>query len=61
MATQISMMNANLFALAAKYYNDATQWILIAQANGLKDPFVPGQAVLRIPDNTAPTGGLAVQ
>lgn len=61
MATQIIVMNANLFALAAKYYNDATQWIIIAQANRLSDPFVPGQVVLNIPANAAPTGGLPVQ
>lgn len=61
MATQIIVMNANLFALAAKYYNDATQWIVIAQANGLIDPFVQGQMTLVIPAAAVPTGGLPVQ
>lgn len=61
MATKITVMNANLFALAAKYYQDATQWIVIAQANGLKDPFVAGQVTLIIPADAAPTGGLPVQ
>lgn len=61
MAIEITMMNANLFALAAQYYNDATQWVLIALANGLKDPFVPGQVTLIIPANTTSTGGLPVQ
>ena len=61
MATQITLMNANLFALAAQYYGDATQWIIIAQANGLTDPFVPGQITLIIPGNATPTGGLAAQ
>lgn len=61
MATTITVMNANLFALAAQYYQDATQWILIALANGLDDPFVTGPVTLTIPDNTAPTGGLPVQ
>lgn len=61
MATKIIVMNANLFALAARYYNDATQWIVIAQANGLSDPFVAGPVTLIIPANTVPTGGLPVQ
>lgn len=61
MASKITLMNANLFALAAQYYNDATKWILIAQANGLTDPFVFGQVNLIIPANAAPTGGLAAQ
>lgn len=61
MATKVTVMNPNLFALAAKYYNDATQWIVIAQANGLTDPFVAGQITLTIPDNASPTGGLPAQ
>lgn len=61
MATKITVMNVNLFALAAKYYQDATQWIVIAQANGLNDPFVQGQMTLIIPAGAAPTGGLAVR
>ena len=61
MATTITVMNANLFVLAAQYYQDATQWILIALANGLDDPFVAGPVTLTIPDNTASTGGLPVQ
>ena len=61
MATKVTVMNTNLFALAAQYYNDATQWIVIALANGLTDPFVQGPVALVIPDNPAPTGGLPVQ
>lgn len=61
MATTITVMNANLFELAAKYYQDATQWILIALANSLTDPLVVGPVTLVIPDNAAPTGGLPVQ
>lgn len=61
MATKVTVMNENLFALAAKYYSNATQWIVIAQANGLQDPFVAGPVILTIPDNAAPTGGLPVQ
>lgn len=61
MAVIVTVMNANLFTLAAKYYNDATQWILIARANGLSDPFVTGPVTLVIPANQPPTGGLPVQ
>lgn len=61
MATRITLMSVNLFALAAQYYGDATQWIVIALANGLTDPFVAGPITLTIPANTTPTGGLPVQ
>lgn len=61
MVARVTVMSANLFALAAKYYGDATQWIIIAQANGLTDPFVAGPITLIIPDNTAATGGLPAQ
>lgn len=61
MATKITVMKANLFALAATYYGDATQWIIIAQANGLTDPFVEGPVTLVIQDETTPTGGVPVQ
>lgn len=40
----------NLFALAAQYLSDATQWIRIAQVNGLSDPFIAAQTTLTIPD-----------
>jgi len=36
----INVTNANLFALAAQYYGDATRWTTIAQANNLDDPFI---------------------
>lgn len=61
MATQVTLMGANLFALAARYYGDATQWIVIALANGLTDTFIEGQVTLTIPPAAAPTGGLPVQ
>lgn len=61
MAVKVIAMNANLFALAAKYYNDATQWVVIARANGINDPFVLGQRALVIPTNVQATGGLPLQ
>jgi hypothetical protein len=45
----ITVSGANLFALAAQQLGDATQWIRIAQLNGLSDPFVAGVVTLRLP------------
>jgi hypothetical protein len=36
----ITVTNANLYQLAAKYYGDAQKWNAIAEANGLIDPVV---------------------
>ena len=51
-----------LFHVAARYLNDATQWIRIAQQNGLSDPNIGGVTTLVIPDvNPAAGGGIVVQ
>lgn len=52
----------NLFRIAAEQLGDATQWIRIAQLNGLSDPMLDGVMTLLIPD-TDPNagGGIAVQ
>ncbi|MDE8344809.1 MAG: hypothetical protein POH28_01350 [Acidocella sp.] len=57
----ITVAGGDLFTLAAQYLLDATQWIRIAQANGLTDPVLEGVVVLVIPpiDLTA-GGGVAV-
>ncbi len=56
----ITVAGGNLFALAAKYLNDATQWIRIAQANDLSDPLLRGINTLVIPPvNAAAGGGIA--
>jgi hypothetical protein len=47
----------NLFALAAQYLQDATQWIRIAQANDLSDPVLIGVQTLVIPPVDATAGG----
>ncbi len=47
----------NLFALAAQYLQDATQWIRIAQANDLRDPVITGVQTLVIPPVDATAGG----
>jgi hypothetical protein len=56
----ITVAGGNLFALAAQYLNDATQWIRIAQANNLSDPVLHGICTLVIPPvNEAAGGGIA--
>lgn len=53
----VTVAGGNLFALAAKYLNDATQWIRIAQANGLSDPVLRGVVTLVIPSVDPAAGG----
>lgn len=53
----VTVAGGNLFALAAKYLNDATQWVRIAQANSLTDPVLQGVVTLVIPPVNAAAGG----
>ncbi len=55
----VTVSNTNLFAVAAATLGDATQWVRIAQLNGLADSVVAGTATLALPpvDPTA-TGGI---
>lgn len=57
----VTVAGGNLYALAAQYLGDATQWNRIAQVNGLLDPVVTGIVTLQIPsvDDTA-GGGIYV-
>lgn len=56
----ITVAGGNLFALAAQYLGDATQWIRIAQANQLSDPQLEGVNTLVIPPvDPAAGGGIA--
>ena len=58
----ITVAGGNLFRIAAETLNDATQWIRIAQLNGMSDPWLAGPVTLRIPDrNPAAGGGVAAQ
>jgi hypothetical protein len=60
MATKVFVHGGNLFALAAQYLNDATQWIRIAQANGLSDPQLFATNTIIIPPvNPTAGGGIA--
>ncbi len=53
----VTVVGGNLFALAAVYLNDATQWIRIAQANGISDPVLTGVTTLIIPAVNQKAGG----
>ncbi len=54
---QVTVIGGNLFQLAAMYLKDATQWIRIAQANGLSDPVLNGMVELTIPPIDPTAGG----
>lgn len=58
----ITVTGGNLFALAAQYLNDATQWVRLAQINGLSDPQISGVVTLKIPSpDPSATGGIPAQ
>ncbi len=54
--------DVDLFHIAARELNDATQWIRIAQLNGLSDPAITGITSLVIPSlDPSQTGGVPQQ
>lgn len=58
----LTTAGGNLFRIAAEQLGDATQWVRIAELNGLTDPVLTGLTTLRIPDfNSAAGGGIAQQ
>jgi hypothetical protein len=58
----ITVTGGNLFRIAAEELGDATQWIRIAQLNGIDDPVLSGVVNLMIPPiNPALGGGIAAQ
>ena len=58
----LTVVGGNLFRIAAEQLGDATQWIRIAQLNGLSDPMLAGVVTLFIPDvDTTAGGGVAAQ
>lgn len=54
----ITVAGGNLFALAAQYLGDATQWNRIASLNGLTDFIITGQITLKIPPRGISNGGV---
>ncbi len=58
----IETAGGNLFQIAAQRLGDATQWLRIAQLNGLSDPLLSGVASLLLPPvDPAAGGGIAQQ
>lgn len=55
--TKITVAGGNLYALAAAHLGDATQWIRIAQLNGLSDPVLSGLVTLKLPPVDRTAGG----
>jgi hypothetical protein len=45
----ITVIGGNLFEIAASQLGDAMQWINIARANNISDPFLSGQKQILIP------------
>ena len=52
----VQVAGGNLFALAAQYLGDATQWNRIAALNGLTDPMITGTITLLMPPVNANAG-----
>ena len=48
-ARQVTVSSTTLFAVAAAFLGDATQWNRIAQLNGLTDPWITGVVTLQLP------------
>jgi nucleoid-associated protein YgaU len=46
-----------LFHVAARQLGDATEWVRIADANGISDPMITGTVTLTIPDPTPVKSG----
>lgn len=57
---RVTPADLTLFHIAARYLGDATQWVRIAELNGVTSPAITYSQQLEIPavDTTA-TGGIA--
>jgi hypothetical protein len=53
----ITVAGGNLFQIAAGQLGDATQWVRIAQLNGISDPVLVGVVTLLIPVVNPQAGG----
>lgn len=57
-----TVTGGNLFEIAARLLGDATQWVRLAQANGLTDPMLSGLVTLIVPQpDPSQTGGIPEQ
>lgn len=57
MSKSLTAIGGNLYQIAAVELGDATQWVRIAQLNGIVDPFLTGETLLLIPDRNSNAGG----
>lgn len=55
--SQISVVGGTLFRIALEQLGDATQWIRIAQLNGISDPWLSGPVTLQLPARDTKAGG----
>ena len=53
----VTVSGGTLFRVALDWLGDATQWVLIAQLNGLSDPTLSGLTTLRLPPVDPNAGG----
>ena len=53
----IQVAGGNLYRIAMDYLGDATQWIRIAQLNGIDDPMLSGTVTLTVPARDPNAGG----
>lgn len=57
MTRPLTVAGGDLFRVAAEHLGDATQWVRIAQLNGLSDPLLVGVVTLLLPDPDPGAGG----
>ncbi len=57
MTQSVTVAGGTLFAVAAEFLDDATQWNRIAALSGLSDPWLDGLTSLLVPDADASAGG----
>ena len=53
----VTVAGGTLFRVALDWLGDATQWVLVAQLNGLTDPMLSGLTTLRLPPVDPNAGG----
>jgi hypothetical protein len=53
----LTVAGGNLFQIAAQQLGDATQWIRLAQLNGIVDPMLTGVVTILVPDIDMNAGG----
>ena len=57
----VTVAGGTLFRVALDWLGDATQWVLVAQLNGLGDPMLSGLTTLRLPAIDPNAGGGVVR